>query len=140
MISTSEVDMPSGCVQYSFITVPTPDVVVTAAYTPPLYGGSSLTLTCTVTLNPNVDNNENVTASWIGPSDIIGERFLVTAASGSCRTYTSNLTISSLADQDGGTYTCTGIVTGENEQQVTASDSYAIPTIRKPILIGLFKL
>ena len=113
-------------------------VVTAASYTTPLYAGSSLTLTCTVTLDPNVDNNENITASWSGPSDITGERFLVTAASGSCSTYTSNLTISSLADQDGGTYTCTGIVTGEYEQQITASDSHTLSTIRKPILIGLF--
>ena len=126
--------------QYSFITVPAPGVVVTAAYTTPLYAGSSLTLTCNVTLDPNVDNNENVTASWSGPSDITGERFLVTAASGSGSTYTSNLTISSQADQDDGTYTCTGIVTGENEQHVIASDSHTLSTICKPIHIGWFKL
>ena len=115
-------------------------MVVTAAYTTPLYAGSSLTLTCTVTLHPNVDNDENVTASWSGPSGITGEKHLVTATSGSGSTYTSNHTISSLADQDDGTYTCTGIVTGENEQQVTASDSHTLSTIRKPIHIGLFKL
>ena len=84
-----------------------------------------------MTLDPNVDTNENVTTSWSGPSDITGERFLVTAASDSGSTYTSNLTISALADQDGGTYTCTGMITGEYEQQVVASDSHAIPTIRK---------
>ena len=78
-----------------------------------------------------MDNNENVTTSWSGPSDITRERFLVTAASGSGSIHTSNLTISSLADHDGGTYTCTGMITGEYEQQVTASDSHAIPTIRK---------
>ena len=140
MILTGEVDIPSGCVQYSFITVPAPDVIVTAAYTPPLYAGSSLTLTCNVTLDSNVDNNENVTTSWSGPSDITGEKYLVTAASGSGSTYTSNLTISSLADQDDGTYTCIGIVTGGYDQQVTASGSYTLSTIRKPILIGLFRL
>ena len=58
-------------------------------YTTPLYVGSSLTLTYTVTLDPNVDNDENVTASWSGPSDITGEKYLVTAASGSGSTYTA---------------------------------------------------
>ena len=116
--------------------MPVPDVVVTVTYVTPLYVGSSLTLTCTVTLDPNVDNNETVTITWSGPS-ITGERYLITATSGSGSTYTSNLTIRYLADQDDGTYTCTGIVTGENEQQVTASDSHAIPTICKAQFIFL---
>ena len=106
------------------------DVVVTATYATPLYVGSSLTLTCTVTLDPNMDNNETVTTTWSGPSNITGERYLVSATSGSGSTHTSNLTIRYLAVQDDGTYTCTGIVTGEYEQQVTASDSHTIPTIR----------
>ena len=101
----------------------------------PLYVGSSLTLTCTVTLDPNVDNNETVTTTWSGPSNITGERHLVSATSSSGirqYTYTSSLRISPLTDQDNGIYTCTGIVTAENEQQVTASDSHTLPTIYKP--------
>ena len=51
--------MLSGCVQYIFlITVHAPNVVVIPAYTTRLYAGSSLTLTCTVTLDPNVDNDD----------------------------------------------------------------------------------
>ena len=111
------------------ITVPAPDVVVTATYTTPLYVGSSLTLTCTVTLDPNVDNNETVTISWSGPSYISGERY--TNASGSGGVYTSNLTFTSLVHEDKGTYTCIGIVTGKNKQLVTASASHTIATIRK---------
>ena len=38
--------------------VPPPDVTVTLNSTPPLYAGTGLTLTCTVTLDPNVDNGE----------------------------------------------------------------------------------
>ena len=112
--------------------MPVPDVTVTATYTTPLYVGNTITLTCTVILNPYVDNNENVTTSWSGPSNNSGKRYLVTAANSM---YTSSLTISSLADQDDGTYTCTGIVTGEYEQQVTASDSHTLPTIRKLLII-----
>ena len=112
--------------------MPVPDVVVTAAYATPLYVGSRLTLTCNVTLDPNVDSNETVTTSWSGPNNNSGDRHLVTATSGSGSTYTSSLRISPLTDQDNGTYTCTGIVTGENEQQVTASDSHTLPTICKP--------
>ena len=102
------------------ITVPVPDVVVTASNTTPLYVGSSLTLTCTVTLDPNVDNDEAITISWSGPSR---ERYLVTNTTGSGGVYTSNLTFTSLVHEDNGTYTCTGIVTGKNEEQVTASSN-----------------
>ena len=38
-------------------------------------------------------------------------------ASGSGSTYTSSLTISPLADQDDGTYTCTVVVTGGSNVQ-----------------------
>ena len=107
------------------ITVPVPDVVVTAS-TSPLYVSSSLTLTCTVTLDPNVDNEETITLSWSGPSDISGERYLVTNATGSGGVYTSNLTFTSLVHEDNGTYTCTGIVTGKNEEQVTVSVNHTL--------------
>ena len=111
--------------------MPVPDVTVTAIYTTSVYVGSSLTLTCTVTLDPNVDNDVTVTTSWSGPNNITGERYIVTATSGSGSTYTSSLRISPLAVQDNGTYTCTGMVTREYEQQVTASDSHTLPTICK---------
>ena len=100
---------------------------VTVSRTAPLYAGTSLTLTCTVTLDPNVDNGENITTEWSGPRDISGERYSVTAASGSGSAYTGSLTISPLADQDDGTYTCTGTVTGgTNVQQANASDDVTI--------------
>ena len=38
--------------------VPQPGVAITLSHTAPLYAGTSLTLTCTVTLDPNVNNNE----------------------------------------------------------------------------------
>ena len=101
-------------------------------YTAPLYAGSSLTLTCTVTLDPNVDNDETVTTSWSGPSDISGERYLVTEAMGSGSTYSSNLTINFLTNTDDGMYTCSVLVKGQNIQSVMASGSNDIPTIRKP--------
>ena len=116
------------------ITVPAPDVVVTATYTTPLYVGSSLTLTCAVTLNPNVDNDETVTTSWSGPSDIGGGRYRINNGSNSDRTYTSSLTINPIVQQDNGTYIiCTGIVKGKNEQQVTASDNYTLSINRKAL-------
>ena len=89
-------------------------MTVTLNHTPPLYAGTGLTLTCTVTLDPNVDNGERVVTEWSGPRDISGNRYSVTGDN-------SNLTISPLADLDDGTYTCTIIVTGgSNVQQANA--------------------
>ena len=112
--------------------VPPPDVTATLNYTSPLYAGTGLTLTCTVTLDPNVDNGERVVTEWSGPRDISGDRYSVTGASGSGSTYTDSLTISPLADLDDGTYTCTVTVTGgSNVQQVTASDDVNITVLGK---------
>ena len=103
---------------------------ITLSHTAPLYAGTSLTLTCTVTLDPNVDNGESVMTEWSGPREISGESYSVTASSGSRSTYTGSLTISPLDDQDDGTYTCTGTVTGgTNVQQATASDDVIIAVI-----------
>ena len=108
-------------------SVPHPGVDVTLNHTAPLYAGTGLTLTCTVTLDPNVDNGERVMTEWSGLQDIPEERYSVTGASGSGSTYTDSLTISPLADQDDGTYTCTVAVTGgSNVQQATASDDDTI--------------
>ena len=103
--------------------VPPPDVNITLNYTPPLYAGTGLTLTCTVTLDPNVDNGEKVVTEWSGPRNISDDR--VTADNDS-------LTISLLADLDDGTYTCTVTVTGgSNVQQATASDNITITVMGK---------
>ena len=100
-------------------------MTVTLSHTPPLYAGISLTLTCTVTLDPNVDSGERAVTEWSGLQDIPEERYSVTAASGSGSTYTGSLTISPLAYQDTGTYTCTGTVT-DAFSEATASDNISI--------------
>ena len=107
--------------------VPQPGVEVTANRTTALYAGTGLTLTCTVTLDSNVDSGESVETSWSGPRAIPGERYSVTDANGSGGSYTGSLTISPLADQDDGTYTCTVTVTGgSNVLQATASNDIII--------------
>ena len=106
-------------------SVPVPVVTVTLSHTPPLYTGISLTLTCSVTLDPNVDSGKRVVTEWSGLQDIPEERYSVTAASGSGSIYTGSLTISPLAYQDTGTYTCTGTVTDALTQAI-ASDNIII--------------
>ena len=100
---------------------------VTLNHTAPLYAGMGLTLTCTVTLDPNVDNGKRVMTEWSGLQDIPEERYSVTGTSGSGSTYTDSLTISPLADQDDGTYTCNVTVTGgSNIEPSSANDSVTI--------------
>ena len=100
---------------------------VAANRTTPLYAGTGLTLTCTATLDSNVDSGETVETSWSGLQDIPEQRYSVTGTRGSGGSYTGSLTISLLADQDDGTYTCTVTVTGgRNVLQATASDDIII--------------
>ena len=97
------------------------DVDVERSYLTTLYAGTQLTLTCTVTVTPSVNNAESVETEWSGP-DISGDRFSETAATGSGSIYSGSLTISPLAVLDGGTYTCTATVT-ERNRVLEASDS-----------------
>ena len=107
-------------------SVPQPSVDIILSHTAPLYAGTGLTLTCKVTLDTNVDNGERILTEWSGIQDIPKKRYSFTAC-GSSSTYTDSLTISPLADQDDGTYTCTVTVTGEvNVKQATASDDVNI--------------
>ena len=107
--------------------VPQPGVAITPSHTPPLYAGISLILTCTVTLDPNVNNNETVVTEWNGPRQI-GDRYSVTPATReSDSSYNGSLVISSLTVQDDGMYTCTATVTGgANVQSATAHDAATI--------------
>ena len=108
--------------------VPQPDVAITLSHTAPLYAGTSLTLTCTVTLDPNVNNNERVVTEWNGPRQIAGDRYSVTPAMRRPHSsYSGSLAISPLTDQDDGMYTCTAKVTGgANVQSATAHGAVTI--------------
>ena len=108
--------------------VPQPGVAITLSHTPPLYAGTSLTLTCTVTLDPNVNNNERVVTEWKGPIQIAGDRYSVTPAMReSDSSYSGSLVVSPLTVQDDGMYTCTVRVTGgANVQSATAHGAVTI--------------
>ena len=115
--------------------VPQPGVAITLSHTPPLYAGTSLTLTCTVTLDPSVNNNERVVTEWKGPRQIAGDRYSVTSAMREPDSrYSTSLVISPLTDQDDGMYTCTVRVSGgTNHQVVTTVDAVIITVMGKYI-------
>ena len=74
-----------------------------------------------------MDNGELVMTEWNDLQDIPEERYSVIGASGSGSIYTGNLTISPLADQDDGTYTCSVTVTGGNNvQEASASHNITV--------------
>ena len=81
---------------------------VSANYTGFYYAGTGLTLNCNTTIDTNVDNNEEVTITWSSPMNISGERYSVT----SLNDERSSLTISPLAEEDGGQYMCNMTVSG----------------------------
>ena len=63
----------------------------------------------------------------------------LSGANGSGGSYTSSLTISPLADQDDGTYTCTVTVTGgSNVLQATASDDIIITVNGEKMFVTSF--
>ena len=114
-----------------------PDVAITLSHTPPLYVGTSLTLACTVTLDPNVNNDESVVTEWNGPRQIAGDQYSVTSAMRKLdSSYSGSLVISPLTDQDDGMYTCTVRVSGgANVQVVTATANIDITVISKALAI-----
>ena len=117
-----------ACAHLPLPSVPQPNVTISANRTAPLYAGTGLTLTCTVSLDSSVNTVVNVSVTWTGPRTIPGEWYSVMEASGSGGTYTGSLTISPLAEgQDDGQYTCRVTVSGGSSVlETTNYDSITI--------------
>ncbi len=82
-----------------------------------LHAGEDATLTCDITLDPAVDSEVTVTASWTGPDGPItgGVSDMTDAAP-----YQSTLTLSNSAAGDY-MYTCAATLKPRNSPDVTAS-------------------
>ena len=106
-------------------------MVISVSPTGPLYAGTSVILTCTVTLDPAVNNNENIDIEWSCPKNIAcdEQERILTSAMGEFRT----LKISPVAVQDNvAMLTCTGRVTGvSNVQPASNSTIYSITVTGK---------
>ena len=91
----------------------------------PLYAGTDLNISCTVTLDQSVNNNETVSIHWNGTEEMQG-RFVISSTVSTfidSYMYTSFLTISPLSLGDGTVVNCTGRVTGASERNVSNSSS-----------------
>ena len=127
-------------------SVPQPGVAVTVNNTGTLYSGTGLTLTCTVTLDSSVDNSEHFGIDW---SRMAEERSTVSPVMrvSDSSSYTGSLTISPLADQDDdGTYTCSGTVTGgttatnSDDISITVNGEVVFSIAYKVCLYSLFNI
>ena len=98
-----------------FFTVPQPTVNITPNRTGVLHAGASLTLTCSIQLNPAVDTTVMVTRMWSGPgSQAVSNSNRVTVSNlvqRSDNLYESTIEFSSLNTSDGSNYECVSLPT-----------------------------
>ena len=92
----------------------------------PFYAGTTLTLTCTVSVDPNVNNNEKVVIEWTPAQD--GRISVDTTVRVSNNSYESSLTINPLAKEDSGIFVCMGIIIG-GSSSVTGTSNISIQVI-----------
>ena len=91
-----------------------------------LYAGTSLTLTCTTTLDDSVDDGEVVNTVWTGPG-LSSDR--VTAMD-------EELDFSVLDEDDDGTYTCEVTVTPRSGRESSVSASPSITRQQEVSVLG----
>ena len=109
-------------------------MVVAVNRTGPLYVGTELTLSCIVTLDMSVNNNETVSIEW---SDVEGmDKVFQNNCTGLSDTqYTSNLIISPLTAEHRGLINCTATVRGGSENQTVSNSSGVVLTIEGEIIL-----
>ena len=93
----------------------------------PVYTGTGLNVSCNVKLDPNVNNNEEVSIHW-NVVESGGQYSSTPAIRKDNNTYISNLTINPVADSDDGKiFNCTVTVTGGTAvQSATSSKSVTL--------------
>ena len=93
--------------------VPAPIVVsIMSSRSPPLYAGTSFSLTCNFTLSPSVDTSPVTAVSWRTNGTAVDTSPDRITASG------DSLSFSPLATSDSGNYTCEVIVTAQEHTTV----------------------
>lgn len=102
----------------SLCAVPPPRIIVTRDHSQEThYTGSSLTLTCTIRVDPAVDTPVIVNNQWIGH----GERVIMTQLEGKHPVYDSVVKFKSLKSEDAGDYACLANVSSLNESPLLPS-------------------
>ena len=110
-----------------------PTTVITTTATDNVYVGDTISLTCTVTLDSNIDSIVSVMIIWSGPVNI--NRYEISDTTISGNDYTNSLNIKQLTERDQGTYTCLANVTGDYIVPTTGHDTYTLSKPSKARLI-----
>ena len=109
--------------------VPQPTTVITTTATDIVYVGDTISLTCTVTLDSNIDSIVSVMIIWSGPVNI--KRYEISETTISGNDYTNSLNINQLTERDQGTYTCLANVTADYIVPTTGQRIYTLSKPRK---------
>lgn len=109
-----------------------------------LYAGTGVSLSCCVTLDPSVNNNENVSIDWMTDGDIIQDRYTFSETKKiSEAMFTRDMIISPLALSDASIdFICTGTVTSHTNSTQSIANSTKNITVEGKILslIMFYKL
>ena len=94
--------------------MPSPELDISSSHDNPISPGSVPTLTCTITLDPSIDRDVQISVSWNGPVYGFGE-FTVTSqlfkSSAQVPTYSSTATLNADGTfYDSGQYNCSAVI------------------------------
>ena len=103
---------------HTYIIVAAPTSVMVATPSSSLSTGDPLSLTCTIMLASEVVTDTSLEVVWTLPNNSM----IMASSSGTGKSYTSSLSITSLTNSDTGTYTCTATLTS-TIPFVSSSDS-----------------
>ena len=103
--------------------VPTPTVTLSVP-SGPLYEGTSLTLTCNITLPDTVDS-ENVTVDLQWTPVDSSDRVMISAMSRMRSPFISTLTLSPLIMSDSGQYSCKAAATSPSQYITDSSQGHS---------------
>ena len=98
---------------FFYCTVPPPTAVTIRKTVGTIFAESSLTLICTVELNPGVDTEVMVNAVWITPNERREQELPSDPVN--TNTYENTAVFSSVQVSDSGEYTCIAIITSSLE-------------------------
>ena len=114
------------CIHTCFLhTVPTPNVSILAS-DGVVYAeiGTSLSLTCSILVDPNIANNVTISVTWLqGTTPLFNTTDRISIITDSQLPFTSILTVYPVNTTDGDNFTCrAGVVPSSQFNLVTASD------------------
>ena len=114
-----------GFLSFVWVSPPVPTPTLTLSVpSGPLYEGTSLTLTCNITLPDTVDS-ENVTVDVQWSPVHSSDRVIISAVSSMRSPFISTLTLNSLIMSDSGQYSCGATATSPSQYITDSSQGHS---------------